>query len=136
LAVAMGAAAHPAAAQQAGYGQTLGSSQQERELNLGTGPQRSGSILDSTNPLDLMNKLRRGTALDNATPPGDAVDAALKDFQVQSIPVQNQPSQLSIGQLSAGQSISDQKTTDQKTAGQPSSAAAGARVPQRPVPQL
>jgi hypothetical protein len=117
----MGAAAHPAAAQQAGYGQTLGSSQQERELNLGTGPQRSSSILDSTNPLDLMNKLRRGTALDNATPPGDAVDAALKDFQVQSIPVQSQSSQLSSGQ-------------------QPSTAAGAGvpqrQVPQRPVPQL
>jgi hypothetical protein len=130
LAVAMGAAAHPAAAQQAGYGQTLGSSQQERELNLGTGPQRSGSILDSTNPLDLMNKLRRGTALDNATPPGDAVDAALKDFQVQSIPVQSQSSPLSSGQLSTGQS-----TTDQKTSGQQPSTAAGAGVPQRQVPQ-
>jgi hypothetical protein len=117
----MGAAAHPAAAQQAGYGQTLGSSQQERELNLGTGPQRSGSILDSTNPLDLMNKLRRGTALDNATPPGDAVDAALKDFQVQSIPVHSQSSPLSSGQ-------------------QPSTAAGAGvpqrQVPQRPVPQL
>jgi hypothetical protein len=117
----MGAAAHPAAAQQAGYGQTLGSSQQERELNLGTGPQRSGSILDSTNPLDLMNKLRRGTALDNATPPGDAVDAALKDFQVQSIPVKGQSSPLSSGQ-------------------QPSTAAGAGvpqrQVPQRPVPQL
>ena len=130
LAVAMGAAAHPAAAQQAGYGQTLGSSQQERELNLGTGPQRSSSILDSTNPLDLMNKLRRGTALDNATPPGDAVDAALKDFQVQSIPVKGQSSQLSSGKLSTGQS-----TTDQKTSGQQPSTAAGAGVPERQVPQ-
>jgi hypothetical protein len=94
LITAMGGAVNPAAAQQAGYGQTLGSSQQERELNFGTGPQRSSSILDSTNPMDLMNKLRRGTALDNATPPGDAVDAALKDFQVQSAPVQSQSSPL------------------------------------------
>ncbi len=54
LIAAMGGAINPAAAQQAGYGQTLGSSQQEREVNFGTGPKRSSSILDSTNPLDLI----------------------------------------------------------------------------------
>ena len=37
-----------------------------------------GSILDSTNPMDLMNKLRKSTAMDDATPPGDAIDQALK----------------------------------------------------------
>ena len=74
-----------ALAQQQGYGQTMGYGQQERELNYGTGPNRnSGGILDSTNPIDLMNKLRRGTALDDATPPGDAVDAALRDFHQQA----------------------------------------------------
>jgi hypothetical protein len=41
-------------------------------------------VLDSTNPIDLMNKIRRGTAMDDATPPGDAVDAALKDLDAQS----------------------------------------------------
>lgn len=61
-----------AAAQQAGYGQTLGTSTMERQLydygpgKSGTG---SGSLLDSTNPLDLLNKLKRSTALDDATPP-------------------------------------------------------------------
>lgn len=74
-----------ALAQQQGYGQTLGTGQQERELNFGTGPSRnSGGILDSTNPIDLMNKIRRGTALDDATPPGDAIDAALRDFHQQT----------------------------------------------------
>ena len=38
----------------------------------------SGSILDSANPMDLMNKLRKSTAMDDATPPGDAIDQALK----------------------------------------------------------
>jgi hypothetical protein len=72
----------PAAAQQAGYGQTMGTGQQERELNFGSGPSRSsGGILDSTNPIELMNKLRKGTAMDEATPPGDAIDAALSDYQ-------------------------------------------------------
>ena len=28
--------------------------------------------------MDLMNKLRKSTAMDDATPPGDAIDQALK----------------------------------------------------------
>jgi hypothetical protein len=40
-------------------------------------------VLDATNPVDLMNRLRRATAMDDATPPSDAIDAALKDFQAQ-----------------------------------------------------
>lgn len=66
-----------------GYGQTIGSPQQERELDYGTGSKGS-SVLDATNPIDLMNRLRRATALDDATPPGDAVDAALRDFHSQT----------------------------------------------------
>ena len=41
----------------------------------------SGSILDSTNPMDLLNQIRRATAMDDATPPSDAIDAALKAYQ-------------------------------------------------------
>lgn len=67
-----------------GFGQTLGSPQQQRELDYGTGSPQGGSVLDATNPLDLMNRLRRATALDDATPPRDAVDAALRDFDVQT----------------------------------------------------
>jgi hypothetical protein len=74
----------PAMAQQQGYGQTVGGGQQDRELNFGTGPSKSGSILDSANPIDLMNRIRRGTAMDDATPPGDAIDAALRDYHQQS----------------------------------------------------
>jgi hypothetical protein len=76
-----------AVAQQAGYGQTLGTGIQERQLydygpsKSGTG---SGSILDSTNPLDLMNKLKRSTALDDATPPSSAIDQALRDFDAKA----------------------------------------------------
>ena len=139
LIAAMGGAINPAAAQQAGYGQTLGSSQQEREVNFGTGPKRSSSILDSTNPLDLINRLRRGTALDNATPPGDAVDAALKDFQVQSAPGQSQSSPLPPGRISAslpsaGQLYADKlyadKLTDQKSAGQQQPAKSSSQITQ------
>ena len=69
-----------ARAQEKGYGQTISSPQQERELDYGTGTNRGGSVLDSANPIDLMNKLRKATAMDDATTPGDAVDAALRDF--------------------------------------------------------
>ena len=69
-----------ARAQEKGYGQTISSPQQERELDYGTGTNRGGSVLDSANPIDLMNKLRKATSMDNATNPGDAVDAALRDF--------------------------------------------------------
>jgi len=79
----------PAAAQQAGYGQTLGSSPLERQLYEGGGGRpSSGSILDSTNPIDLMNRIRRGTAMDEATPPASAIDAALQQLEIQSSPAQ------------------------------------------------
>ena len=71
-----------ARAQQAGFGQTINSPQQERELDNGGGPSRN-AVLDATNPIQLMNQLRRATALDDATPPADAIDAALRDFQPQ-----------------------------------------------------
>ena len=74
-----------ALAQEKGYGQTISSPQQERELDYGTGTNRGGSVLDSANPIDLMNKLRRATAMDDATQPGDAVDAALRDFHSQPV---------------------------------------------------
>ncbi|MFM8975993.1 MAG: hypothetical protein ACKOFN_09915, partial [Vulcanococcus sp.] len=45
---------------------------------------KGGSILDSTNPMDLLNKLKRGTALDDATNPTDAIDAALKELEAQA----------------------------------------------------
>jgi hypothetical protein len=84
LALAVGVASTvgvgAARAQEKGYGQTISSPQQERELDYGTGTNRGGSVIDSANPIDLMNKLRKATAMDNATPPGDAVDAALRDF--------------------------------------------------------
>ncbi len=76
-----------ARAQQAGYGQTLGTSIQERQL-YDYGPSKSGSgsgsILDSTNPLDLLNKLKRSSALDDATPPSSAIDQALRDFDAKA----------------------------------------------------
>jgi hypothetical protein len=68
----------PAGAQVAGYGQTMGTSPQERQVYEGGGSK--SSVLDASNPIDLMNRLRRGSAMDDATSPGQAVDKALKDF--------------------------------------------------------
>ena len=76
-------------AQQQGYGQTLGTSPAERQLydygSSGTSSGSSGSsLLNTTNPMDLMNKLRRSTALDDATSPTSAVDQALKELEANS----------------------------------------------------
>ena len=52
---------------------------QERELyRTLPGENQEGTILDATNPMDLMNRLRRATAMNNATSPADAVDEALR----------------------------------------------------------
>ena len=38
--------------------------------------------------MDLMNKLRKSTAMDEATPPGDAIDQALKALNAPPAPAQ------------------------------------------------
>lgn len=78
------ATALPARSQEAGYGQTVDPSSQGRDAFDGTPAGRGESILDSTNPIDLMNRIRRRSALDDATPPGTAVDQALREFETQS----------------------------------------------------
>jgi hypothetical protein len=80
------AATARAQAQVQGYGQTIDSPQQQRVLEDGTGSPSGNSVLDATNPIDLMNRLRRASAFDNATPPSDAIDAALRDFDPQPQP--------------------------------------------------
>lgn len=64
-------------------------SRQEQEVyNYGpnNGSRSGGSILDAANPIDLMNRIRRATALDEATNPGDAIDQALRALEAQSAP--------------------------------------------------
>ena len=80
-----------ALAQQNGYGQTMGSSPREQQMypydpGNGSRPGGSSSGLNPANPLDLINKIRKGSAMENATPPGDAVDQALKELEAQSRP--------------------------------------------------
>jgi hypothetical protein len=84
--LALAAPLAPVRAQQTGYGQTLGTSPQERQMYDGSSPGKQNSILDATNPIDLMNRIRRSTALDDATPPGTAIDQALREFDSQSAP--------------------------------------------------
>ncbi|WP_094554566.1 hypothetical protein [Synechococcus sp. 1G10] len=66
---------------------SFGQSIQEQQIydNSPTGRPSNG-ILESGNPLELMNKLRRNSALDNATQPGDAIDQAIKDLEAQAAP--------------------------------------------------
>ena len=55
---------------------------QGRDLyNTLPGENQKGGILDATNPLELMNRLRRATAMDDATSPSDAIDDALKELE-------------------------------------------------------
>jgi hypothetical protein len=75
----------PALAQQQGYGQTLDGATGSGSGNgtAATGMGKSNSVLDAVNPIDLMNRIRRNQALDDATPPGDAIDQALREYQRQ-----------------------------------------------------
>lgn len=78
-------------AQQSGYGQTLGNSPMEQQMynydpGSGSRPGGSSAGLNPANPLDLINKIRKGSAMENATPPGDAVDQALKALEAESRP--------------------------------------------------
>jgi len=84
----------PVAAQAtSGYGQPIGVSPQDRQIfgngsgsGSAVGPAGSSSGIDINNPIDLINKIRRSTALDDATPPASAVDQALKALEAQSGP--------------------------------------------------
>ena len=58
-------------------------SPQEREIfNTSPGSDDPNSVFEVTNPLELMNKLRRMTAMDDATSPSDAIDAALEALEL------------------------------------------------------
>jgi len=45
------------------------------------GESRKESVLDATNPMELMQRLRQATSLNDATDPSDAIDAALRAFE-------------------------------------------------------
>ena len=76
LAVLMAASGQQAMAQVDTPYQT----REEQDI-FGAGPNDGGSFLDATNPLDLINRIRQSGAMNDATPPGDAIDAALEAYQ-------------------------------------------------------
>ncbi|MCP9775019.1 hypothetical protein [Cyanobium sp. WAJ14-Wanaka] len=82
LATAQSALGQPAS----GSGQTYSSPQMQRELDYGSGKSQDTNIFNTANPIDLMNKLRKNSAMDEATNPSDAVDAALKGFDAPATP--------------------------------------------------
>ena len=55
--------------------------QNREEREIYGNPNDRGSVLDAANPMDLLNRIRRSTAMNDATPPSDAIDAALKALQ-------------------------------------------------------
>ena len=58
---------------------------QEREIyNTVPGNRDSGSPIEATNPMDLMNRLRQATSMNDATDPADAIDAALKGYATEN----------------------------------------------------
>ncbi len=57
-------------------------SQQRDVFQTVPGQKDQESVLDATNPMELMNRLRRANAMNDATPPSDAIDAALKDLEL------------------------------------------------------
>ena len=52
----------------------------ERRFSDYSPTQDKRSLLDVTNPLELMNRLRNMSSMDNATSPVDAIERALKQF--------------------------------------------------------
>ena len=70
-----------------------GISKQREIHNAFSGDQEKGTMLDATNPMDLINRLRRATAMDDATSPSDAIDDALKALDSKQI--ENSSSQIS-----------------------------------------
>ena len=57
------------------------SPQQRDVLQTVPGQKNQESVLDATNPMELMNRLRRANAMNDATPPADAIDAALRALE-------------------------------------------------------
>ena len=54
---------------------------EEREIFSTSPGGDSGAILDATNPMGLINRIQRAGAMNDATPPSDAIDAALKELE-------------------------------------------------------
>ncbi len=81
-------ASNPGFAQEKGYGQTFGTTPREGEVydnyvKPGVG---GGQPLGSTNILGVLDRLSGGPAKFNPTPPGSAIDRAIRSFDAQAEP--------------------------------------------------
>ncbi|MAN18265.1 MAG: hypothetical protein CMN94_00545 [Synechococcus sp. EAC657] len=72
----------PAAIAQSSFGgQSPFETNEDRDIfNNLPDAKRQGSVLDATNPMELMQRLREATSMNDATDPVDAIDAALQEF--------------------------------------------------------
>ena len=72
----------PAAIAQSSFGgQSPFETNEDRDIfNNLPDAKRQGSVLDATNPMQLMQRLREATSMNDATDPVDAIDAALQEF--------------------------------------------------------
>ena len=68
-------------AQESPMGSGYQSPQQRDVFQTVPGQNDQESVLDATNPMDLMNRLRRANAMNDATPPSDAIDADRKALE-------------------------------------------------------
>ena len=69
------------ASAQSGMAQVEAPFQTKEERSVYGDETGSGSILDATNPMELINRIRQSGSMQDATEPSDAVDEALKAFQ-------------------------------------------------------
>ena len=54
---------------------------EDRDIyNTLSGESKKGSVLDVTNPMELMRNLRQATSMNDATDPVDAIDEALREL--------------------------------------------------------
>ena len=72
----------PAAIAQSSFGgQSPFETNEDRDIfNNLPDAKRQGSVLDATNPMELIQRLREATSMNDATDPVDAIDAALQEF--------------------------------------------------------
>ena len=77
----------PAAIAQSSFGgQSPFETNEDRDIfNNLPDAKRQGSVLDATNPMELMQRLREATSMNDATDPVDAIDAALQEFNLSLI---------------------------------------------------
>ncbi len=60
------------------------------------GKSEQGTILNPTNPMDLMNQLRKAKQMEDATSPSDAIDEALRALEANTSTSSSRPPEMLI----------------------------------------